>query len=50
MVNDNEEMDDFVNYILSPENDEKEKELGLSHPSVEFEEKERELADKIMLE
>ena len=50
MVNDNEEMDDFVNYILSPENDEKEKELGLSHPSVEFEEKERELADKIELE
>ena len=50
MVNDNEEMDDFVNYILSPENDEKEKELGLSHPSVEFEEKERELADRIELE
>ena len=33
MVNDQmNEMDDFVNYILSPENDEKEKELGLSHP------------------
>ena len=50
MVNDNEEMDDFVNYILTPENDEKEKELGLSHPSVEFEEKERELAERIELE
>ena len=37
------DMEDFVNYILNDEN-----ELGLEHPSVEEEKRERDAADKII--
>ena len=43
-------MDDFIDFILNDEVKEKEKELGLSHPSVDYEQKEREVADKILEE
>lgn len=48
MENKDNEMDDFIDFILSDTEKEKEKELNLSHPSVEYEEKEREAADKIL--
>ena len=48
METENKEMSEFIDFILSDEEKNKEKELGLSHPSVEYEKKEREAADKIM--
>ena len=45
-----ENMEDFIDFILNDDVKEKEKELGLSHPSVEYESKEREAADKIIEE
>tara|TARA_Y100000401_G_C8307371_1_gene217748 strand:- start:19 stop:1104 length:1086 start_codon:yes stop_codon:yes gene_type:complete len=50
METEDNEMGEFIDFILTPTEKEKEKELNLSHPSVEFEEKEREAADKIMLD
>ena len=44
------EMKDFIDFILNDDVIEKEKELGLEHPSVEYEQKEREVADKIIEE
>ena len=48
METENNERNEFIDFILSDAD--KEKELGLSHPSVEYEAKEREAADKIMLD
>ena len=50
MINKDEEMEDFMDFILTNNDEDKEKELGLSHPSPEFEAKEREAADQIELE
>ena len=44
------DINDFVNFILNDEVKEKEKELGLEHPSVEYEAKEREVVDKVLEE
>ena len=49
-MQENDDMKDFIDFILNDEVKQNEKELGLSHPSVEFEEKEREVADKILEE
>ena len=46
MVNPDEERKNFIDFILK----EDENELGLSHPSVEEEEKERAEADRIMMD
>ena len=39
METEDNEMGEFIDFILTPTEKEKEKELNLSHPSVEFEEK-----------
>ena len=44
-----DDINDFVNFILNDEVKENEKELGLEHPSVEYEAKEREVVDKVLV-
>ena len=50
MENHDNEMNDFIDFILTDTEKQKEEELNLSHPSVEFEKKEREAADKILMD
>jgi len=49
-MQENDDMDEFIDFILNDEVKQKEKELGLEHPSVEYESKEREAANKILEE
>ena len=50
MENYDNNMDEFIDFILTDTEKEVERELKLSHPSVSFEKKERDAADKILLE
>ena len=50
MVEKNDEMNDLMDFILNDEVKEKEIELGLEHPSIEYEDKEREVVDKFLEE